>query len=126
MPEMAARSRLSATARIDFPMVVRARKSATAGATTMVDRERHRLPGRDADEAEVEDGGLVDGELADARTRDEEDHVAHHQAEPDGDQRRRDQAAAATAASAPRNGAPTASSAVAAIAPSVATTRFCP
>ena len=57
-------------------------------------RQRHRLPGRDADKAEVEDGGLVDVELADARAGRKEDHVAHHQAKPDGDQRRRDQAAA--------------------------------
>ena len=57
-------------------------------------RDRHGLAGRDADEAEVEDRGLVDVELADARPGDQEDHVAHHQAEPDGHQRRGDQAAA--------------------------------
>ena len=102
--------------------VVRARKSATAGATTIGDGERHRLAGGDADEAEVVDGGLVDVELADARAGDEEDHVAHHQAEADGDQRQSRPGRGRTAAAAPRSEAPTASSAVAAIAPSVATT----
>ena len=76
---MAARSRLSATARIDLPARVRARKKATAGAVTAVIAIATAWPGREADEAEVEDGGLVDVELADLRAGDDEDDVADHQ-----------------------------------------------
>ena len=63
MPEIAARSRLSATARIALPSRVRARKSATAGATTAAMASATAWPGRDPHEPEVVDGGLVDAVL---------------------------------------------------------------
>ena len=59
------------------------------------DRDRHGLPGRDADEAEVEHGALVDAELADLRAGDDEDDVADHEPEADGDERGRHQPPAA-------------------------------
>ena len=45
MPEIAARSRLSAAARIDLPIAVPASRKATAGATTMVIATATACPG---------------------------------------------------------------------------------
>ena len=87
-------TRLSATARICLPMRVRARKSATSGATTKATATATACPGERRMTPIVKTSDWFTLNCRELGASDDEDDVADQQAETDADERDGDRAAA--------------------------------